>query len=401
MTSFGFVGAHPRSTEAEVLTVPKLQSRAPRARGLLVSLVLVGMAISISAAGGLLAVRRTDAVEASAQAALRRQLVAGQVAAPVQLINQPAAGDQVPVPVQFFAEEPAAAPGSPIAFLRIPAIGVDKVVVEGTGTEQLRTGPGHYPGTAMPGSGTFGVAGYRFTYGAPFLRIGDLNATDKIYVSTADGLFTYRVTGTGTVESTDNSSLSAGAEDRLTITTTAASLGDDRRLVVTAELEDYSPRAAPKLEIPPGGPASAYPEPDPLVDSFELNPLGRLAATNVTPNKPAPPPSPTSGAVGEAATGDPGAASPGSEEPGQEAPPPQPPPPLPEPPPAPAPAVVATSPAPKPSPTATGPIHRSPNRFAPACRNGIDDDGDGLIDFRSLDGKRQDPGCNGENDDDE
>jgi len=39
--------------------------------------------------------------------------------------------------------------------------------------------------------------------------------------------------------------------------------------------------------------------------------------------------------------------------------------------------------------------------FAPACRNGIDDDGDGLTDFRSLDGTRQDDGCNGESDNDE
>jgi hypothetical protein len=31
----------------------------------------------------------------------------------------------------------------------------------------------------------------------------------------------------------------------------------------------------------------------------------------------------------------------------------------------------------------------------------MDDDGDGLIDYRSLDGERQDNGCNGMDDDDE
>jgi hypothetical protein len=31
----------------------------------------------------------------------------------------------------------------------------------------------------------------------------------------------------------------------------------------------------------------------------------------------------------------------------------------------------------------------------------MDDDGDGLIDFRSLDGERQDKDCNGHDDNDE
>jgi sortase A len=37
--------------------------------------------------------------------------------------------------------------GEAIAHLRIPAIGLDKVVVEGVGTNALKKGPGHYPGT--------------------------------------------------------------------------------------------------------------------------------------------------------------------------------------------------------------------------------------------------------------
>ncbi|HEX2148601.1 MAG TPA: hypothetical protein VHI31_00290, partial [Actinomycetota bacterium] len=76
--------------------------------------------------------------------------------------------------------------------------------------------------------------------------------------------------------------------------------------------------------------------------------------------------------------------------------------PAPPPPPPPAPAPQAPSPQPQAaSPAPAGTLHRSANVFAPACRNGIDDDGDGFTDFRSLDGTRQDDGCNGESDNDE
>ena len=51
------------------------------------------------------------------------------------------------------------------------------VIVEGTGTEDLKRGPGHYPGTAMPGQvGNFVVAGHRTTYGAPFNRSTTIKA---------------------------------------------------------------------------------------------------------------------------------------------------------------------------------------------------------------------------------
>lgn len=398
MASIGYIGASARRLRFDDLRVSdRMRFRLPR--GLVVSLVLAGMALTVASAAGLLAVRRTDQVEASAQAALRRELIAGLVAAPVPLVNQPAGDNQVPVPIQFLPEQPPLAAGSPIAFIRIPAIGLDKVIVEGTGTAQLRTGPGHYRGTAMPGEGTFGLAGYRYTYGAPFSQLGDLNSTDKIYVTTAEGLFTYRVTSLKTVRPSENSALSSDGEERLVISTTAPSLRDDRRLVVTATLKEHSERAASKLQLPAADAAAAYPEQDPVVDAFELNPLGRLAAVNVTPNKPAPPPAPAPAAPGASVTGEPGASLPGAPAVTLPVPPPPPPPP------SPAPIVVVAPPKPPPPPPAppapTGPIHRSPNRFAPACRNGIDDDGDGFIDFRSLDGERQDSGCNGENDEDE
>ena len=79
----------------------------------------------------------------------------------------------------------------------IPKIGVDKIVVEGVGRNDLRKGPGHYPDTPMPGQpGNAAIAGHRTTYGAPFNRIDELEPGDEILVTTLQGPFTYEVTGT-------------------------------------------------------------------------------------------------------------------------------------------------------------------------------------------------------------
>jgi sortase A len=86
--------------------------------------------------------------------------------------------------------------GSGVAVLRVPRLGKDwaKVVVEGVTVKDLRKGPGHYPGTALPGQvGNFVISGHRTTYGAPFNRIDELRAGDAIVVETRDTWYTYRV----------------------------------------------------------------------------------------------------------------------------------------------------------------------------------------------------------------
>ena len=40
---------------------------------------------------------------------------------------------------------------APVARLEIPRIGLDEIVVEGVGDDALNAGPGHLPGSAMPG----------------------------------------------------------------------------------------------------------------------------------------------------------------------------------------------------------------------------------------------------------
>jgi sortase A len=86
--------------------------------------------------------------------------------------------------------------GSGIAVLYIPRFGrhYHFVIVEGTGFNDLQKGPGHYPGTALPGQkGNFAVAGHRTTYLHPFNKIATLRDQDKIVLETKNMWFTYTI----------------------------------------------------------------------------------------------------------------------------------------------------------------------------------------------------------------
>ena len=89
--------------------------------------------------------------------------------------------------------------GQPFAFIRIPRFGGSWrfAIVQGTGLPQLALGPGHVPGTALPGQvGNFAVAAHRVTAGNPFLHLNELRPGDKVMVITAATRYTYLVTHT-------------------------------------------------------------------------------------------------------------------------------------------------------------------------------------------------------------
>jgi sortase A len=93
--------------------------------------------------------------------------------------------------------------GGAVALLRIPRLGDDYryAVVEGVDAEHLKKGPGHYPGSAMPGQiGNFVVSGHRTTYAAPFNEIDRLDRDDEIIVEAPEARYTYRVTSQDIVD---------------------------------------------------------------------------------------------------------------------------------------------------------------------------------------------------------
>jgi sortase A len=69
-------------------------------------------------------------------------------------------------------------------------------VVEGTSLADLKRGPGHYPGSAMPGAeGNLAIAGHRTTYSEPFGELDQLTDGDTIHVVDRSGtewVYAYR-----------------------------------------------------------------------------------------------------------------------------------------------------------------------------------------------------------------
>jgi sortase A len=139
--------------------------------------------------------------------------------------------------------------GSGIAVLRIPRLGDwndrPPVVVEGVSTADLKKGPGHIPGTALPGEvGNVVLSGHRTTYGAPFERFDELQPGDAVVVETRDTWFTYTVTGTRIVRPSAIEVTYPVPGDRaatpsrrlLTMTTCHPRFSARQRMVVSAEL---------------------------------------------------------------------------------------------------------------------------------------------------------------------
>ena len=83
--------------------------------------------------------------------------------------------------------------GDGLTELKIPSIGVDVLVVQGTTPSALRAGAGHYTDTPLPGEpGNVGIAGHRTTFGRPFNRLDEVKPGDLATLKTPFGIYTYQ-----------------------------------------------------------------------------------------------------------------------------------------------------------------------------------------------------------------
>jgi sortase A len=181
----------------------------------------------------------TSFQESHTQSNLRSSLVQESQNAQVKrALAQAAALDKLPTGPPVAATDIAApAEGKPIGEIRIPAIGINQVVVEGTNNQDLRQGPGHYIGTPLPGDqGNAGVAGHRTTYGHPFYNLDAVKVGDPIVLTTVQGIFVYDMVKSQVVSPNDNQVLEASAGDYLTLTTCNPRFSASTRLIVTAVL---------------------------------------------------------------------------------------------------------------------------------------------------------------------
>jgi sortase A len=137
------------------------------------------------------------------------------------------------------------ATGDSLTRLKIPAISVDVVVVEGISPKALRAGAGHYPATPLPcESGNVAIAGHRTTYGKPFANLDRLKVGDVITLETPIGSCTYELRRTPFITMPTDLSVVAPRPDRtLTLTTCHPRGSAAKRLIVQAQLVREEPLA--------------------------------------------------------------------------------------------------------------------------------------------------------------
>jgi len=83
---------------------------------------------------------------------------------------------------------------SSIGRIQIPKLQIDQKMYNGVDDAALLNGPGHWPGTPLPGQkGNAVISGHRGTHTRPFLRVNLLKAGDKVIVTAGDTTTTYAV----------------------------------------------------------------------------------------------------------------------------------------------------------------------------------------------------------------
>ena len=106
----------------------------------------------------------------------------------------------------------------PVARLRVPDLGIDRIVLAGAEGASLAFAPGHVDGTAPPGTeGNVVVAGHRDT---TFTFLGDLRSGSRVELEAPDGrVRSYRVEDSTVVREDQTHVLAPTVRPTLTLVT--------------------------------------------------------------------------------------------------------------------------------------------------------------------------------------
>lgn len=107
--------------------------------------------------------------------------------------------------------------GESFALLSIPRLR-DQVwqmpIIHGVGDDELQSGVGHYPNSALPGEpGNFALAGHRTTHGEPFTAFDQLQSGDEVIVRTGAQQFVYTLVRDTIVDPSDTWVVTNSAAD--------------------------------------------------------------------------------------------------------------------------------------------------------------------------------------------
>ena len=142
--------------------------------------------------------------------------------------------------------------GQAIGRLRVPRMGVNMILVNGTDHDPLKKGPGRDLRTFMPGENRLVyIAGHRTTYLAPFSHIDSLHAGDQVTIEVPYGTFIYSVTRHRIVVSTDLSVLRSPKHEVLELQACHPRFFASHRYIAYARLIRVEPRGARPYELGP------------------------------------------------------------------------------------------------------------------------------------------------------
>jgi sortase A len=141
--------------------------------------------------------------------------------------------------------------GNAVGRLQIGRIGLKMVVVQGTDESTLKSGPGHYLTTGLPGEGRLiYIAGHRTTYLAPFSHINDIRNGDFITLTVPYGTFKYRAFRHYIVTADDLSVLVNHGREILRLQACHPRFFATHRYIVDARLTAFQPRGSTRWLTP-------------------------------------------------------------------------------------------------------------------------------------------------------
>lgn len=132
--------------------------------------------------------------------------------------------------------------GDPVGKITIGRIGLHMIVVQGTDHETLKSGPGHYIDSGLPGEGRLiYIAGHRTTYLAPFAYINNIRNGDYIQLTVPYGTFTYRAFRHYVVSHNDVAVLQNRGHEILRLQACHPRFFATHRYIVDAKLTTFTP----------------------------------------------------------------------------------------------------------------------------------------------------------------
>ncbi len=126
--------------------------------------------------------------------------------------------------------------------IQIPAIDLDKPIVQGDTWEQLKKGVGQHIGSGLPGEqGNIVLSAHNDIYGEIFRHLDQLGPGDEIIISTERQSYSYVIRELQVVDPTDVWVMSTTDHSSTTLISCYPYLVNNKRIVVFADLASLGP----------------------------------------------------------------------------------------------------------------------------------------------------------------